>query len=184
MKMLTGLLDATEGTATLLGEPIDSGKMETRQQVGYMSQAFSLYEELTIRQNLLLHAKLYDLTGERATQAVSQALDQFQLIDVAEKLPRDLSLGIRQRLQLAAACLHHPKVLILDEPTSGVDPAARDMFWQYLIQLSREEKITIFVSTHFMNEALRCDRISLMHRGKYSQSAPPNPSVNNVKPII
>lgn len=140
MKMLTGLLDATEGTATLLGEPIDSGKMETRQQVGYMSQAFSLYEELTIRQNLLLHAKLYDLTGERATQAVSQALDQFQLIDVAEKLPRDLSLGIRQRLQLAAACLHHPKVLILDEPTSGVDPAARDMFWQYLIQLSREEK--------------------------------------------
>ncbi|HDR1025415.1 ribosome-associated ATPase/putative transporter RbbA [Pasteurella multocida] len=166
MKMLTGLLDATEGTATLLGEPIDSGKMETRQQVGYMSQAFSLYEELTIRQNLLLHAKLYDLTGERATQAVSQALDQFQLIDVAEKLPRDLSLGIRQRLQLAAACLHHPKVLILDEPTSGVDPAARDMFWQYLIQLSREEKITIFVSTHFMNEALRCDRISLMHRGK------------------
>ncbi|XWY20886.1 ribosome-associated ATPase/putative transporter RbbA [Bisgaard Taxon 45] len=166
MKMLTGLLDATEGTATLLGEPIDSGKMETRQQVGYMSQAFSLYEELTIRQNLILHAKLYDLEEEKGQQAVLHALHQFQLIDVAEKLPRDLSLGIRQRLQLAAACLHHPKVLILDEPTSGVDPAARDMFWQYLIQLSREEKITIFVSTHFMNEALRCDRISLMHRGK------------------
>ncbi|GJH42363.1 ribosome-associated ATPase/putative transporter RbbA [Pasteurella canis] len=166
MKMLTGLLDATAGSATLLGNPIDSGDMQTRKQVGYMSQAFSLYEELTLRQNLILHARLYELEGEKGRKAVSQALTQFQLDDIADSLPSELSLGIRQRLQLAAACLHHPKVLILDEPTSGVDPAARDMFWQYLVQLSRAEKMTIFVSTHFMNEAQRCDRISLMHKGK------------------
>ncbi|MDO5055003.1 ribosome-associated ATPase/putative transporter RbbA [Pasteurella oralis] len=166
MKMLTGLLDVTAGSATLLGSPIDADNMQTRKQVGYMSQAFSLYEELTLRQNLILHAKLYELEGKRGHEAVNQALTQFQLDDIADSLPSQLSLGIRQRLQLAAACLHHPKVLILDEPTSGVDPAARDMFWQYLAQLSREEKMTIFVSTHFMNEAQRCDRISLMHRGK------------------
>lgn len=166
MKMLTGLLDATAGSATLLGEPVDSDNMETRKQVGYMSQSFSLYEELTLRQNMILHAKLYALEGEKGIKAVNQALHQFQLMDIADRLPHELSLGIRQRLQLAAACLHHPKILILDEPTSGVDPAARDMFWQYLIQLAREEKITIFISTHFMNEAQRCDRISLMHRGK------------------
>lgn len=166
MKMLTGLLDATEGSATLLGEAVDSNDIETRKQVGYMSQSFSLYEELTIRQNLELRAKLYGLPLEIRTLAVEQALEQFQLNQVAENYPKQLSLGVKQRLQLAAACLHHPKVLILDEPTSGVDPAARDMFWQYLIKLSREDNITIFVSTHFMNEAQRCDRISLMHRGQ------------------
>lgn len=166
MKMLAGLLDATEGTATLLGESVDSNDIETRKQVGYMSQSFSLYEELTIRQNLELRAKLYGLPLKKRTLAVEQAIEQFQLSQVANHYPKQLSLGVKQRLQLAAACLHHPKVLILDEPTSGVDPAARDMFWQYLIQLSREDKITIFVSTHFMNEAQRCDRISLMHRGQ------------------
>lgn len=93
-------------------------------------------------------------------------MTQFHLTEVAEQKPISLPLGIRQRLQLAAACLHKPEVLILDEPTSGVDPAARDMFWEYLIKLSREDKITIFVTTHFMNEAARCDRISLMHRGQ------------------
>ena len=81
-------------------------------------------------------------------------------------MPSSLSLGIRQRLQLAAACLHQPEVLILDEPTSGVDPAARDLFWRHMVRLSREEGVTLFVSTHFMNEAMRCDRISLMHRGR------------------
>lgn len=166
MKMLTGLLDATAGSAKLLGKPIDAGDMAIRQQVGYMSQAFSLYEELTVRQNLSLHAKLYRLSGVMADTAIADAIGQFELENVADELPQALSLGVRQRLQLAAACLHRPNVLILDEPTSGVDPAARDMFWQYLLKLSREDRVTIFVSTHFMNEALRCDRISLMHRGQ------------------
>lgn len=166
MKMLTGLLPASEGTAELLGEPIDANNLDTRKKVGYMSQAFSLYEELTVRQNLALHAKLYQMDSRTSAAAIEQIMQQFHLSDVAEATPAALPLGIRQRLQLAAACLHQPEVLILDEPTSGVDPASRDLFWQYLIKLSREQKITIFVTTHFMNEAALCDRISFMHRGK------------------
>ena len=165
MKMLTGLLQATSGTAELLGAPVDAGSVATRMRVGYMSQAFSLYEELTVRQNLALHARLYRL-GARSKAAIKEGLEQFDLVDVADTKPAALPLGIRQRLQLAAACLHRPEVLILDEPTSGVDPAARDMFWRHLLRMSREDKITIFVTTHFMNEAARCDRISFMHQGR------------------
>ena len=164
MKMLTGLLAASDGSARLLGRPVAAGNLETRMQTGYMSQAFSLYEELSVRQNLVLHARLYRIA--QAAAAIDGVLRQFELAEHADSLPASLPLGVRQRLQLAAACLHRPKVLILDEPTSGVDPAARDMFWQYLLQLSRQERVTIFVSTHFMNEAERCDRISLMHRGR------------------
>ncbi len=165
MKMLTGLLQASSGSAELLGAPVDAGSVSTRMRVGYMSQAFSLYEELTVRQNLELHARLYRL-GAGSKAAISEALTQYDLATVAEQKPAALPLGIRQRLQLAAACLHRPEVLILDEPTSGVDPAARDMFWRHLLRMSREDKITIFVSTHFMNEAARCDRISFMHQGR------------------
>ena len=164
MKMLTGLLEPTSGTAKLLGEPIDAGSIETKKRVGYMSQAFSLYEELTVRQNLELHAKLYQIADGKT--AISQALRDFDLSAVEHTKPASLPLGIRQRLQLAAACLHSPEVLILDEPTSGVDPAARAMFWRTLLKLSRQDRITIFVTTHFMNEVERCDRISLMHRGR------------------
>ena len=166
MKMLTGLLDISAGEARLLGKPIDTHDMATRLRVGYMSQAFSLYDELTVWQNLNLHARLYRLEGDTARHAIDGALQRFDLTEHADAKPQALSLGIRQRLQLAAACLHGPEVLILDEPTSGVDPTARDLFWRQLIQLSRQEQVTIFVSTHFMNEAERCDRISLMHRGR------------------
>ncbi len=166
MKMLTGLLDISSGSAQLLGSPIDPRNLETRMKVGYMSQAFSLYDELSVRQNLVLHARLYRMEGDVAEHAIGDALQRFDLGEHAEARPSELSLGIRQRLQLAAACLHKPEVLILDEPTSGVDPAARDLFWRQLVQLSRQEQVTIFVSTHFMNEAERCDRISLMHRGR------------------
>ena len=166
MKMLTGLLDISSGTARLLGAPIDPHNLETRMKVGYMSQSFSLYTELSVRQNLVLHARLYRMEGDVAEHAIADALERFDLTEHAEAQPGELSLGIRQRLQLAAACLHRPEVLILDEPTSGVDPAARDLFWRQLVELSRRERVTIFVSTHFMNEAERCDRISLMHRGR------------------
>ncbi|MEK8085421.1 ribosome-associated ATPase/putative transporter RbbA [Aquabacterium sp. A3] len=166
MKMLTGLLDITEGQASLLGRPVNAGDLTNRLNIGYMSQAFSLYEELSVRQNLVLHARLYRMDPRTADAEIDRALQVFELSRHVDKAPADLSLGIRQRLQLAAACLHKPAVLILDEPTSGVDPAARDMFWRHLIRLSREEGVTLFVSTHFMNEAQRCDRISLMHHGR------------------
>ncbi len=166
MKMLTGLLEPTSGTATLLGKSIDARDINIRKKVGYMTQTFSMYEELTIRENLTLHARLFQIPRSQWQEYTDNAMKQFDLYDLADIYPSELPLGIRQRLQLAAACLHKPEVLILDEPTSGVDPAARDMFWKYLIKLSREEHITIFVTTHFMNEAARCDRISLMHRGQ------------------
>ena len=166
MKMLTGLLDITEGSAKLLGEPVDASDLRTRLHIGYMSQLFSLYDELSVRQNLELHARLYRMDPVLAKAAIEKALDTFELREHAATLPSSLSLGIRQRLQLAAACLHKPEVLILDEPTSGVDPAARDLFWRHMVRMSREEGVTLFVSTHFMNEAQRCDRISLMHHGR------------------
>jgi ribosome-dependent ATPase len=166
MKMLTGLLPVTEGTASLFGRPVDGQDLETRRRVGYMSQAFSLYAELTVRQNLALHAKLFDLPVAERGPRVEEMLDRFGLREVADSEPESLPLGVRQRLQLAVAVQHHPEMLILDEPTSGVDPVARDQFWQYLVDLSRNDGVTIFLSTHFMNEAERCDRISLMHAGK------------------
>ncbi|WP_239364978.1 ribosome-associated ATPase/putative transporter RbbA [Snodgrassella communis] len=166
MKMLTGLLDASSGTAQLLGHTVNADDMTTRMKIGYMSQSFSLYEELTVRQNLVLSARLYRMDAAQIEHSVQQSLQQFDLVEFADIQPSELPLGIRQRLQLAAACLHHPQVLILDEPTSGVDPVARDMFWHHLLDLSRNNRTTIFVSTHFMNEAQRCDRISFMHQGR------------------
>jgi len=166
MKMLTGLLPATEGESRLLGTQLDASDMGTRQRVGYMSQSFSLYAELTVRQNLELHAHLFQLPSERRQPRIQEMLERFDLLGVADSRPENLPLGQKQRLQLAVAILHGPEVLILDEPTSGVDPVARDAFWRYLINLSRDEGVTIFLSTHFMNEAERCDRISLMHAGK------------------
>jgi ribosome-dependent ATPase len=166
MKMLTGLLPASEGSATLLGLPVEAADIETRRRVGYMSQGFSLYDELTVRQNLLLHARLFGLAGQRLKTRMVEMLDRFDLHSVADALPESLPLGLRQRLSLAVAVIHEPDMLILDEPTSGVDPIARDRFWMTLASLSRDSGVTIFVSTHFMNEAARCDRISLMHAGR------------------
>ena len=166
MRMLTGLLPATEGTASLFGVPIDGNSMEVRKKLGYMTQLFSLYNELTVRQNLELYAKLYGIPEHEVHDHVEEMLTRFDLRSSEKTVPADLPLGIKQRLSLAAAVIHHPQILILDEPTSGVDPVARDGFWELIIELSRRDKVTIFITTHFMNEAERCDRISLMHAGR------------------
>ncbi len=166
MKMLTGLLPASEGRAELLGKPVDARDITTRMRIGYMSQSFSLYEEISVRANLELHGRLFRTPAGELEARVASALARFDLDAVANALPTELPLGIRQRLQLAAACLHQPEILILDEPTSGVDPAARDRFWRLLVEMSRRDGVTIFISTHFMNEAERCDRVSLMHAGR------------------
>jgi ribosome-dependent ATPase len=174
MKMLTGLLAASEGEAKLFGHKVDASDMAIRHRVGYMSQAFSLYSELTVRQNLDLHARLFKLPEESIQPRIAEMAERFDLGAVMETLPDDLPLGIRQRLSLAVAMIHSPDILILDEPTSGVDPVARDGFWQILADLSRNDNVTIFISTHFMNEAERCDRISLMHAGKVLISDTPD----------
>jgi ribosome-dependent ATPase len=165
MKMLTGLLPPTEGEAKLFGEPVDANDLGTRNRVGYMSQAFSLYGELSVLQNLDLHARIFNLPRDRAHARIDDLVDHFGLREHLNAPSEELPLGLKQRLSLAVAVLHEPDMLLLDEPTSGVDPVARDEFWELLIDLSRRQGVTIFVSTHFMNEALRCDRISLMHAG-------------------
>jgi len=174
MKMLTGLLPATAGSASLFDRPLDATDLATRRRVGYMTQSFSLYTELTVRQNLELNAGLFHLPEDVKRRRVAEMLDRFGLGDAADTRPDSLPLGMRQRLSLAAALVHGPEMLILDEPTSGVDPVARDGFWEALIELSRRDGVTIFISTHFMNEAQRCDRISLMHAGKVLAAGPPD----------
>ena len=166
MKMLTGLLEPSEGRAKLFGHEVDASDLSVRRRVGFMSQAFSLYAELTVRQNLELHARLFDMAAEKIPARVEEMISRFDLADVTDSLPEALPLGIRQRLSLAVAMIHAPEILILDEPTSGVDPVARNGFWRILAELSRKDGVTIFVSTHFMNEAEWCDRISLMHAGR------------------
>jgi ribosome-dependent ATPase len=173
MKMLTGLLPASEGRAWLFGNEVDPHDIDTRRRVGYMSQAFSLYSELTVQQNLVLHARLFKVPEDGIPARVQEMVERFGLEAVVHSLPASLPMGVRQRLSLAVAMVHKPELLILDEPTSGVDPVARDAFWRLLVELSRRDRVTIFISTHFMNEAERCDRMSMMHAGKVLDSDAP-----------
>ncbi len=173
MKMLTGLLPPSAGEALLFGKALDAGDMSSRYRVGYMAQSFSLYTELTVRQNLDLHAHIFHLPTKKAALRIAELVRQFGLEGYLDQRTLDLPLGIRQRLSLAIAIVHEPEILILDEPTSGVDPLARDRFWEALIDLSRNQGVTIFVSTHFMNEAERCDRISLMDSGRVLATGTP-----------
>lgn len=166
MKMLTGLLAPSEGEAQVCGKPVDANDLSIRQRVGFMSQSFSLYGELTVQQNLLLHARLFHLAADHIKDRIAKLLIDVGLVDYVDAEANSLPLGVRQRLSLAVAIVHDPELLILDEPTSGVDPQARDEFWRLLGDLSRSRNVTIFVSTHFMSEAMRCDRISLMHAGR------------------
>ncbi|MGO9673229.1 MAG: ribosome-associated ATPase/putative transporter RbbA [Methylocella sp.] len=172
MKMLTGLLPASAGQVLLFGKPIDASDMRARFRVGYMSQSFSLYTELTVRQNLDLHAHLFHL-GKDAEARIGALVARFGLGSYLDQRAADLPLGIRQRLSLAVAVVHQPEILILDEPTSGVDPLARDQFWELLADLSRGDGMTVFISTHFMNEAARCDRIALMDAGRVLATGTP-----------
>ncbi|WP_094711265.1 ribosome-associated ATPase/putative transporter RbbA [Hahella sp. CCB-MM4] len=173
MKMLTGLLAPSEGESRLFGQLLANNDMALRRRVGYMSQSFSLYSELTVEQNLTLHARLFGLEEPVKTDRVESMIQRYGLESHRHQKADDLPLGIRQRLSLAVAIVHEPDILILDEPTSGVDPVARDGFWEQLIDLSRNQGVTIFISTHFMNEAERCDRISLMHAGKILATGSP-----------
>jgi ribosome-dependent ATPase len=173
MKMLTGLLPASGGQARLLGKAVDVRDLSLRSRVGFMSQSFSLYSELTVRQNLELHAHLFHLEERIACSRTADLVERFGLGPYLDEGAEHLPLGVRQRLSLAVALIHEPELLILDEPTSGVDPMARDHFWHLLLELARERGVTIFISTHFMNEASRCDRIALMYEGKILTTGAP-----------
>ena len=166
MKMLAGLLTPSEGRALLFGQPVDPRRLGDRRRIGYLAQTFSLYRKLTVRQNLRLHGRLYEIPPPALGPRLQEAARRYGLEEVLDRLPDELPLGLQQRLSLAVAVIHRPEVLILDEPTSGVDPLAREGFWQQLEELSRREGVTIFLSTHLMPEAQRCDRVALMHEGR------------------
>lgn len=173
LKMLTGLLPPTAGQARLLGRPVEAGSLEQRRTIGYMSQSFSLYGELTVRQNLALHARLFDVPAPDVATRVEELAGQLGLEDVLDVGSERISLGLRQRLSLAVATIHRPAILILDEPTAGVDPVARSQFWRLLGELSRGHGVTILVSTHYLDEAGRCDRVALMNAGRVLACATP-----------
>lgn len=181
MKMLTGLLPASSGVTRLLAQLVDVRDLSLRRRVGFMSQSFSLYSELTVRQNLELHAHLFQLSKPVATRRMAYLVAQFGLESYLDEGAERLPLGVRQRLSLAVALIHEPELLILDEPTSGVDPMARDHFWHLLLGLARDRGITIFISTHFMNEAARCDRIALMYEGRILTTGAPGDIVREAQ---
>ena len=166
MTMLTGLLLPSEGEALLFGKKMNPQDLESRRKVGLMTQSFSLYQELSVSQNLWLHAHLFDLPRPLAKARITDLSQSLGLGEVLNRLPPSLPLGLKQRLSLAVALIHQPQILILDEPSSGVDPLARDAFWQIMLDLSRHQGVTLFVSTHHLSEAERCDRVALMHGGR------------------
>lgn len=165
IRMLCGLLTPTSGSAEVLGITVPREAEALRHRIGYMTQRFSLYEDLSVRENLAFLGRIFGLRRRVATDRVKRQLERFDLGSLAAQLAGTLSGGQRQRLALAAATLHDPELLFLDEPTSAVDPESRRQFWEHLFRLV-EEGATILVSTHFMDEAERCHQLAILDRGR------------------
>ena len=165
IRMLCGLITPTEGSIKILGYNIPEQRNEAIRKIGYMAQRFSLYEDLTVYENMEFYGKLYGLKGPLLKERILKLLDFLELIEFKDRLAGKLSGGMKQRLALGVALIHNPSLLILDEPTAGVDPSLRRGFWNYLRDLNKEGT-TILVTTHYMDEAENCDRIGLMNKGK------------------
>ncbi|HUF75485.1 MAG TPA: ABC transporter ATP-binding protein [Longimicrobiales bacterium] len=165
IKMLTGLLAPTEGEGWVAGHDIHRERAEVKRRIGYMSQRFSLYGDLTVGENIELFAGLYGVTGDRFRARRRWILEMSELADSESRVTDSLPLGWKQRLALGCALVHEPPILFLDEPTSGVDPVARRRFWD-LIDDMAERGTTVFVSTHYMEEAEYCHRLALLNRGR------------------
>lgn len=164
IRMLCGLLTPTSGTATVAGFDVRTQSEEIRWNIGYMSQRFGMYEDLTVAENLDFYSSLYGLAGEEKRKRMEELFDELGLRPRIKQLVGTLSGGWKQRISLACAIAHHPQVLFLDEPTAGVDPAARRRFWDTIYELARGGT-TILVTTHYMDEAARCQRIAFLSRG-------------------
>jgi ABC-2 type transport system ATP-binding protein len=172
MRMLCGLLTPSAGEASVLGLQMPRDAEILRTRLGYMTQRFSLYEDLSVRENLEFLAAIHRLPRERREARIASLLDEFSLAPRASQLAGTLSGGQRQRLALAGAILHEPELLVLDEPTSAVDPQSRRDFWEALFDLA-ERGVTILVSTHFMDEAERCHELAILDRGRLVAAGPP-----------
>jgi ABC-2 type transport system ATP-binding protein len=164
IRMLCGILTPTEGTGSVLGIPLKDGE-SIKQEIGYMSQKFSLYEDLSVEENLKFYAMIYGLGSRQMGQRIKDLVELAGLVGREKQLAGTLSGGWKQRLALAASLVHRPKLLFLDEPTAGVDPLSRKIFWDLLYYLSREEGVTILVTTHYMDEAEKTDVVGFIFRG-------------------
>ncbi|MGB0133694.1 ATP-binding cassette domain-containing protein [Dokdonella sp.] len=173
IRMLCGLLSPTEGTATVLGHDLPGQAEALKRQIGYMTQKFSLYADLSVAENLEFLATIYGLGRESAARRIRELYEQYRLGELRKQMAGTLSGGQRQRLALAAAVMHKPELLLLDEPTSAVDPQSRRDFWESLFQLA-DEGTTLLVSTHYMDEAERCHRLAILDRGRLVADGTPN----------
>ena len=172
MRMLTGLLTPTEGTVEVLGLSVPRDAETLKYKIGYMTQTFSLYGDLTVQENLNFMATIYGLAGQARKQRIGEVMERYDLTDLKGRFAGKMSGGQRQRLALATAVLHQPQLLFLDEPTSAVDPESRRHFWEQLIDLV-EGGTSIIVTTHFMDEAERCHKIAILEAGqKRADGAP------------
>lgn len=173
IKMLTGILPPSDGRGQVAGADMRAASRDIKRRIGYVSQLFSLYLDLSARQNLELFAGIYGLNSQTARERVAWAVEMGGLGGHENDATGSLPAGLRQRLALGCALLHRPQVLFLDEPTAGVDPAGRRQFWDILFRLAREDGVAILVTTHYMSEAEHCDRIALMHAGRVVASGSP-----------
>ena len=171
-RMLCGLLRPSGGSARVAGLDMLHASAAARSRIGYMAQRFSLYAELSVRENLRFFARVYGLDRAARTRAIDSALDRFELRHLANTVAHDLPLGLKQRLALAASLLHAPKILFLDEPTSGVDPLTRRDFWNRIGVLA-DQGVTIMVTSHFMDEAEYCDRLGIVSQGRLAAVGTP-----------
>jgi ABC-2 type transport system ATP-binding protein len=165
MRMLTGILPPSAGSATVAGCDVGRQAERLKDHIGYMSQRFGLYPDLTVIENILFYADIYGVAASGRTEKIERLLGFSNLTPFKQRLAGNLSGGMKQKLGLACALVHTPKVLFLDEPTNGVDPVSRRDFWRILYQLVREQ-VTIFVSTAYLDEAERCNRLALLHQGR------------------
>ncbi len=165
LRMLTGLMDPTEGHAWVAGHDVARESQAVKDRIGYMAQRFGLYGDLTVEENMVFYADLFGVTGGERNQLMAQLLRMTRMDPFQDRLAAKLSGGMKQKLALMCALLHHPEVLFLDEPTNGVDPVSRRDFWAILHDLVKRG-LTVFVTTAYLDEAERCDRVGLMHRGR------------------
>lgn len=173
IRMLTGTLRPRAGTARVLGVDVVRHPDRVKRRIGYMSQKFALFEDMTVDENLRFYAGVYDLPAERFAAQREYVLRMADLVGREDELTRNLSVGWRQRLALGAATIHSPELLFLDEPTSGVDPVARRQFWDLLYDLA-SRGVTLFVTTHYMDEAAHCNRLAFIYRGRIIADGSPS----------
>jgi ABC-2 type transport system ATP-binding protein len=183
IRMLCGLLRPTSGTVDVLGHSVPREAELLRTKVGYMTQRFSLWEDLTVFENLEFMARIFGLDKMLRAQRIAQRLEQYRLVDMTAQRAGTLSGGQKQRLALAAATLHEPELLLLDEPTSAVDPQSRRDFWESLFDLAAAGT-TILVSTHYMDEAERCHRVAILDRGRLVTEGSPRKLMDTIDAVV